>query len=50
MSCPPMISRIAITYLRRVLVGAAPDRLPWDGDTVDIDTYFAMARGLQRNP
>ena len=29
------------------MVGAVPDRFPWDGDTVDLDTYFAMARGLQ---
>jgi 5-methyltetrahydropteroyltriglutamate--homocysteine methyltransferase len=30
------------------LVGAVPDRYYWDGDIVDIDTYFAMARGVQR--
>ncbi len=29
------------------MVGAVPDRFPWDGDRVDLDTYFAMARGLQ---
>ncbi|PSQ85704.1 MAG: 5-methyltetrahydropteroyltriglutamate--homocysteine S-methyltransferase, partial [Bacteroidetes bacterium QH_2_63_10] len=29
------------------MVGAVPDRFPWDGNTVDLDTYFAMARGLQ---
>ena len=32
------------------MVGAVPDRFPEslrDGDTVDLDTYFAMARGLQ---
>ncbi len=29
------------------MVGAVPDRFPWDGETVDLDTYFAMARGLQ---
>jgi 5-methyltetrahydropteroyltriglutamate--homocysteine methyltransferase len=29
------------------LVGAVPERFPWDGDTVDLDTYFAMARGIQ---
>jgi len=29
------------------MVGAVPERFPWDGDTVDLDTYFAMARGLQ---
>src|SRR5579875_3250761 len=33
------------------LVGAVPDRYHWDGRdgaTVDLDTYFAMARGAQR--
>jgi 5-methyltetrahydropteroyltriglutamate--homocysteine methyltransferase len=30
------------------LVGAIPERYRWDGDTVDLDTYFAMARGAQR--
>jgi len=29
------------------MVGAVPERFPWDGGTVDLDTYFAMARGLQ---
>ena len=29
------------------MVGAVPKRFPWDGGTVDLDTYFAMARGLQ---
>jgi len=29
------------------MVGAVPERFPWDGDSVDLDTYFAMARGLQ---
>ncbi len=29
------------------MVGAVPPRFGWDGDTVDLDTYFAMARGLQ---
>ena len=29
------------------MVGAVPERFPWDGDTVGLDTYFAMARGLQ---
>ncbi|MEF8797278.1 MAG: 5-methyltetrahydropteroyltriglutamate--homocysteine S-methyltransferase, partial [Salinivenus sp.] len=32
------------------MVGAVPERFPEsfrDGDTVDLDTYFAMARGLQ---
>jgi len=30
------------------LVGAVPARYHWDGETVDLDTYFAMARGSQR--
>jgi 5-methyltetrahydropteroyltriglutamate--homocysteine methyltransferase len=30
------------------LVGAVPERYHWDGPTVDLDTYFAMARGVQR--
>ncbi len=30
------------------LVGAVPVRYHWDGETVDLDTYFAMARGSQR--
>jgi 5-methyltetrahydropteroyltriglutamate--homocysteine methyltransferase len=30
------------------LVGAVPDRYGWEGDEVDLDTYFAMARGVQR--
>ena len=29
------------------MVGAVPPRFNWDGDTVDLDTYFAMARGVQ---
>ena len=29
------------------MVGAVPPRFPWDGETVDLDTYFAMARGVQ---
>ncbi len=29
------------------MVGAVPERFPWDGESVDLDTYFAMARGLQ---
>src|ERR1700741_1566141 len=29
------------------LVGAVPERYGWSGDTVDLDTYFAMARGRQ---
>ncbi|HXM39174.1 MAG TPA: 5-methyltetrahydropteroyltriglutamate--homocysteine S-methyltransferase [Gemmatimonadales bacterium] len=30
------------------LVGAVPPRYEWKGDQVDLDTYFAMARGSQR--
>src|SRR5581483_2519139 len=29
------------------LVGAVPERYGWDGGDVDLDTYFAMARGRQ---
>ena len=29
------------------LVGAVPERYGWSGDQVDLDTYFAMARGRQ---
>jgi 5-methyltetrahydropteroyltriglutamate--homocysteine methyltransferase len=29
------------------LVGAVPPRYQWSGDLVDLDTYFAMARGAQ---
>jgi len=29
------------------LLGAVPDRYRWSGETVDLDTYFAMARGAQ---
>jgi len=29
------------------MVGAVPPRFGWDGDAVDVDTYFAMARGVQ---
>ena len=29
------------------MVGAVPPRFGWDGDRVDLDTYFAMARGVQ---
>ncbi|MCF7803351.1 MAG: 5-methyltetrahydropteroyltriglutamate--homocysteine S-methyltransferase [Candidatus Marinimicrobia bacterium] len=29
------------------MVGAVPDRYDWDDGTVDLDTYFAMARGVQ---
>ena len=31
------------------LVGAVPPRYRWDGGQVDLDTYFAMARGAQRD-
>ncbi len=30
------------------LIGAAPERYRWEGGFVDLDTYFAMARGVQR--
>src|SRR5262249_34168637 len=30
------------------LVGAVPERYGWQGETVDLVTYFAMARGAQR--
>ncbi len=29
------------------LLGAVPERYRWEGGTVDLDTYFAMARGAQ---
>jgi 5-methyltetrahydropteroyltriglutamate--homocysteine methyltransferase len=29
------------------LVGAVPPRYGWTGERVDLDTYFAMARGIQ---
>src|SRR3989449_689530 len=29
------------------MVGAVPERYGWSGGTVDLDTYFAMARGSQ---
>src|SRR2546425_2073682 len=29
------------------MVGAVPERYGWSGATVDLDTYFAMARGSQ---
>ncbi len=29
------------------MVGAVPDRYGWAGGRVDLDTYFAMARGIQ---
>jgi len=40
------------SLLRRMLdtcalVGAGPKRYGWAGGPVDIDTYFAMARGVQ---
>lgn len=31
------------------LLGAVPERYNWSGDNVDIDTYFAMARGSQKD-
>ncbi len=31
-----------------VTLGLVPDRYDWDGKEVDIDTYFAMARGRQQ--
>ena len=31
------------------LVGAVPDRFGWAGERVDLDTYFAMARGPERD-
>src|SRR5947209_12397017 len=31
------------------LVGAVPERYHWHNDTVDLATYFAMARGMQEN-
>src|SRR5579859_5246213 len=30
------------------LVGAVPERYHWEGGLVDLATYFAMARGVQR--
>ncbi|HUP00345.1 MAG TPA: 5-methyltetrahydropteroyltriglutamate--homocysteine S-methyltransferase [Gemmatimonadota bacterium] len=30
------------------LLGAVPERYGWSGEEVDLDTYFAMARGAQR--
>jgi 5-methyltetrahydropteroyltriglutamate--homocysteine methyltransferase len=29
------------------MVGAVPERYQWTGEQVDLDTYFAMARGVQ---
>jgi 5-methyltetrahydropteroyltriglutamate--homocysteine methyltransferase len=31
------------------MVGAVPPRYHWSGETVDLETYFAMARGAQRD-
>lgn len=31
------------------LVGAVPKRFDWKGQSVDLDTYFAMARGIQKS-
>jgi 5-methyltetrahydropteroyltriglutamate--homocysteine methyltransferase len=31
-----------------VLLGAVPERYDWQGGDVDLDTYFAMARGYQQ--
>lgn len=31
------------------LLGCVPSRYKWQGDTVDLDTYFAMARGRQES-
>jgi 5-methyltetrahydropteroyltriglutamate--homocysteine methyltransferase len=31
------------------LVGAVPERYRWAGEQVDLETYFAMARGSQHN-
>src|SRR5579859_1817768 len=30
------------------LIGAVPERYHWEGGQVDLETYFAMARGVQR--
>src|SRR4051794_32693330 len=30
------------------LIGAVPQRCRWEGEHVDLATYFAMARGVQR--
>ena len=32
------------------MVGAVPERFGWNGDAVDLDTLFAMARGTQDAP
>src|SRR5579859_3663419 len=31
------------------LVGAVPERYHWHNETVDLATYFAMARGMQQD-
>ncbi|MFQ5679545.1 MAG: 5-methyltetrahydropteroyltriglutamate--homocysteine S-methyltransferase [Gemmatimonadota bacterium] len=31
------------------LLGAVPERYRWEGEEVDLETYFAMARGVQRS-
>lgn len=31
------------------LLGVVPDRYEWKGGNIDLDTYFAMARGSQKN-
>ncbi|MBZ0300850.1 MAG: 5-methyltetrahydropteroyltriglutamate--homocysteine S-methyltransferase, partial [Anaerolineae bacterium] len=31
------------------MVGAVPARYQWSGETVDLNTYFAMARGAQKH-
>ena len=33
-----------------VLLGAVPSRYSWNGDQVDLDLYFSMARGKQSAP
>ncbi len=30
-------------------LGLVPKRYNWDGETIDLDTYFAMARGAQKD-
>lgn len=32
-----------------VMLGAVPERYGWSSDLVDLDTYFAMARGAQKD-
>ncbi len=31
------------------LLGCVPERYNWSGDAIDLDTYFAMARGAQKD-